>query len=167
MNARPRVHTKKKRFDSRRASRLRQPPLLVAACLIARRVGRTVDPVSRTVDVVYSLGGSSDGSGENDERFAALRVGGLVDVSLPAGDDWVGVAIPRSALIDLEGRSVVYVQEDGEHFSERLVQKGARAGDQVAIVGGLRPGERIVVKGANLVRLAERSKGGEAHGHIH
>ncbi len=126
-------------------------------------VGHTVDPVSRTVDVVYSLGQPA----ENDERFAALRVGGLVDVALPAGDDWVGVTVPRSALIDLEGRSVVYVQEDGEHFAERLVQRGARAGDLVAITSGLRPGERIVVKGANLVRLAERAKGGEAHGHIH
>lgn len=124
-------------------------------------VGRTVDPVSRTVDVVYSLGTDSG------ERFPKLRVGGLVDVVLPAGQDWVGPVVPRAALIDQDGRSVVYIQETGEHFSERLVQTGARAGDQIAIEGGLRPGERIVVKGANLVRLAERAKAGGGHGHIH
>jgi hypothetical protein len=31
----------------------------------------------------------------------------------------------------------------------------------------LRAGERIVTQGAQLVRLADRSKGEQPHGHIH
>jgi RND family efflux transporter MFP subunit len=120
-------------------------------------VGRTVDAVSRTVDVIYSL----------REPPGSMRVGGLVQVSLPAGDDYSGIVIPRSALIDQEGRDVVYVQVDGEHFRERLVRTGPRSGDRVAVTDGLRAGERIVTRGAHLVRLAERASSAQPHGHVH
>jgi cobalt-zinc-cadmium efflux system membrane fusion protein len=120
-------------------------------------IGRTVDPVSRTVDAIYAL----------KTPEASLRVGGLVHVSVPAGEEFNGVVIPKSGLIDHEGRVVVYVQVDGEHFQERLVRIGPRAGDRVAIRDGLLAGERIVTKGAHLVRLADRSTSEQPHGHIH
>jgi membrane fusion protein, heavy metal efflux system len=120
-------------------------------------VGRVVDSLSRTVDVLYSLRMPDPN----------LRVGGLVQVSIPAGGDFNGVVAPASAIVDQDGRHAVYVQLDGEHFAERAVRVGPRAGDRVAIVDGLGPGERIVTRGAHLVRLADRSKTSEAHGHIH
>jgi cobalt-zinc-cadmium efflux system membrane fusion protein len=121
-------------------------------------VGRTVDPVSRTVEVIYALTAPD----------AAMRVGGLVEVSIPSGDELDGVVIPRSAVLDHEGRDVVYVQVDGEHFEQRAVRKGPIAADRVAIVRGLAAGERIVTRSAHLVRLADRPKGeGAGHGHIH
>jgi RND family efflux transporter MFP subunit len=120
-------------------------------------VGRVVDPLSRTVDVLYSL----------KTPDANLRVGGLVQVSIPAGNEFSGVVVPASALVDQDGRSALYVQLDGEHFAERSVRVGPRAGDRVAIADGVGPGERIVTRGAHLVRLADRSQATQAHGHVH
>ncbi|MEE9385500.1 MAG: efflux RND transporter periplasmic adaptor subunit [Nannocystaceae bacterium] len=120
-------------------------------------VGQTVDRASRTVEVIYAL----------REPVASMRVGGLLRVSLPAGNEHTGVVIPRSALIDQEGRDIVYVQVDGEHFQERLVRLGPLAGTDVGIRSGLRTGERIVTRGAHLVRLADRASTTQAHGHIH
>ncbi len=120
-------------------------------------VSRTVDPISRTVDAIYSL----------KQPPESMRVGGLVRVNLPAGDDFAGVVIPRSALVSLDGRDVVYVQVDGEHFEERAVRVGPRSGGNVGIAVGLSAGERIVNVGAHLVRLAERASGPQPHGHIH
>lgn len=120
-------------------------------------VGRTVDPVARTVDVIYAL----------RDPHPSLRVGGLVQVSIAIDEDFSGVVVPRSAVIHREGREAVYVQLDGEQFAERLVQTGPRSGDRVGIVQGLAPGERIVTRGAHLVRLADRPQGTEPHGHIH
>jgi RND family efflux transporter MFP subunit len=120
-------------------------------------VGRTVDPTSRTVDVIYALRAA-------DPR---LRVGGLVRVSLPVGEDFTGIVVPRSAIVDDEGREVVYVQADGEHFEERQVKTGPRQGDRIGILHGLSGRERLVVRGAHVVRLAARSGSTEAHGHIH
>jgi RND family efflux transporter MFP subunit len=120
-------------------------------------VGQIVDPHSRTVDVLYALT-------KPDPR---LRIGGLIQVSLPAGDDFEGIVLPRSALVNQEGRDMVYVQVDGEHFEERLVQVGPRSGSKIAIAGGLKDGERVVTKGAHLVRLADRAKSSVGHGHVH
>jgi cobalt-zinc-cadmium efflux system membrane fusion protein len=120
-------------------------------------VGRTVDPVSRTVELIYAL----------REPDPAMRVGGLVEVSVPAGEELDGIVIPRSALLDHEGRDVVYVQVDGEHFEQRSVRLGPLAADRVGIVHGLGAGERIVTRSAHLVRLADRPKNAQGHGHIH
>jgi cobalt-zinc-cadmium efflux system membrane fusion protein len=94
-------------------------------------------------------------------------VGGLVRVALPAGADFSGVVVPRAAIVDNEGRELVYVQVDGEHFEERSVRTGPRAGDLSGIEHGLAAGERVVTAGAHIVRLTARAGSGEAHGHIH
>ena len=120
-------------------------------------VSPAVDPVSRTVDVIYALR-------DPDPR---LRVGGLVRVSLPVGEPFAGLVIPRTAVLDDVGRATVYVQLDGEHFLERPVRLGPVAAGRVGGVSGLSAGERVVVKGAHLVRMASRATGQEPHGHIH
>jgi membrane fusion protein, heavy metal efflux system len=125
-------------------------------------VGQIVDRVARTVDVIYGLQ-----FGKKKKPSAALRVGGLVQVSVPVGEEFKGVVVPTEAIIDQDGRMVVYVQVDGEHFQERMVRTSARSGGIVAITQGLKEGERVVTKGAHLIRLAERAGKGQGHGHIH
>lgn len=120
-------------------------------------LGRVVDPQTRTVDIIYSLG--------NDDP--SLRIGGLVEVSVPVGESFHGVAIPASSVIDQDGRGVVYIQVDGEHFEERSVRTGPRSGGLIGILDGLAEGERVVTVGAHLVRLADRANSAPAHGHIH
>ena len=120
-------------------------------------VGRTVDRRSRTVDVIYALR-------EPDER---LRVGAMLRVAVPAGQPWRGVAVPRGAVLDDDGRSVVYVQVEGEAFEERTVRVGPRSGARVGIESGVSAGERVVTLGANVVRLSARSGTAPAHGHVH
>ncbi len=120
-------------------------------------IGQVVHAQSRTVDVLYSL----------QKPDSSLRVGGLAQVSLPAGSEFSGLVIPRDALVHQAGREVVYVQVDGEHFEERAVRIIAREGNQLGVEGKLKAGDRIVTNGAHLVRLAESAKGPKAHGHIH
>jgi multidrug efflux pump subunit AcrA (membrane-fusion protein) len=89
-------------------------------------------------------------------------------VAVPAGDPWQrGIVIPRSAVLDDEGRSIVYVQVEGESFDERTVTLGPRSGATVGIVKGLSAGERVVTKGANVIRLSARSSSAPSHGHVH
>lgn len=120
-------------------------------------LSRVVDPRSRTVDIIYALQ-------KPDPR---LRVGAAVQVTVPAGEPWQGVVVPSSSLLDDDGRSVAYVQVEGEAFEERAVREGPRSGGRVGIVSGLRAGERIVTLGANLLRLASRAGSSVGHGHVH
>src|SRR5690606_14259361 len=77
-------------------------------------IGRTVDPESRTVDVIYSLA----------QPDAQLRVGGVVQVAIPVGEPRELVAVPADAIVVVEGRDVMYVQVEGESFEERTVRLG-------------------------------------------
>jgi len=120
-------------------------------------VGRTVDRRSRTVDVIYGLRAP-------DER---LRVGAMLHVAVPVGQPWTGVVVPRGGVLDDDGRSVVYVQVEGEAFEERTVRRGPQSGMRVGIVDGIREGERVVILGANVIRLSSRAATAPAHGHVH
>lgn len=134
----------------------RSYPIALGAGASLVYCSRTVDPDTRTVRVVYAL----------DDPPEALHVGAAVRVLVPVGEAVEAVTVPRSAVLDVEGRSVVYVQAEGEAFEERAVRTGARQGDLVAVDSAVEPGERVVTVGAHLVRLAG-SSGSVGHGHVH
>lgn len=120
-------------------------------------VSSAVDARSRTVAVIWSLREPED----------ALRVGASIRVSIPIGDEAEGITVPERALIDVDGRPVVFVQREGERFEERPVRVVVRGGGR-AVVEGLEAGERVVTVGAYLVHLASRAaEGGAPHGHVH
>jgi len=121
------------------------------------QTGMAIDPLTRTasVTVEYPTAAGPEAIGA---RFAA-------HVFTEAFAE--RLALPRSAVIDDGGRSVVYVQTAGETFARRTVELGVVDGAWVQVTGGVSPGERVVSKGAYLVRLA--ATGGEeiGHGHAH
>ena len=95
-----------------------------------------------------------------------LRPGMSAEAQVLIGEAKQALTVPASALIDLAGVSVVYVQLGGENIEERVVRTGAVNGDLVEIVAGLEPGERVVTAGAYQVRLAALSPdAAPAHSH--
>jgi multidrug efflux pump subunit AcrA (membrane-fusion protein) len=75
--------------------------------------------------------------------------------------------VPAAAIVDDAGRPIVFVQRGGETFERRAVTLGPRSRDLVQITEGIKPGDRVVTKGAYLVRLASLSTSVPAHGHVH
>ena len=120
-------------------------------------VGRVVDPVSRTVPVIYEF--------RNPE--ARLAVGQSVFVRLFTGNKTVGLAVPESAIVDDAGRPVIFIQVAGESFLRRPVRLGLRDSGYVGILEGANGGERVVTSGAYQIRLAALSPQVPAHGHVH
>jgi RND family efflux transporter MFP subunit len=57
-----------------------------------------------------------------------------------------GISIPRDAVIERDGKSIVFVVENGE-ACEREVMLGAPQGAWVTVEGGMRHGEKLVVEG--------------------
>ena len=62
---------------------------------------------------------------------------------------------------------MVFVQTGGESFERRPVRLGSHADGYVHVLEGVEPGERVVHRGAYLVRLAAMSTQIPAHGHVH
>lgn len=119
--------------------------------------GNMVDPVRRTVPLVFELPNPN----------GLLRVGMFAEVRVWAGESIDDLAVPASAIVDEAGQDVVYVMLGGESFERRVLRLGIRDGDYVQVLSGLEPGERIVTRGAYLVRLAGASPAAAGHGHAH
>jgi Cu(I)/Ag(I) efflux system membrane fusion protein len=76
-----------------------------------------------------------------------------VDIAAPVGDTTV-LAVPDSAVLDTGTRQTVLVGRGEGRFEPRAVKLGARADGYVAVVEGLREGEKVVI-GANFLIDAE------------
>jgi membrane fusion protein, heavy metal efflux system len=76
-------------------------------------------------------------------------------------------AVPRAAVLFEAGRPYVFVQIGGERFARRYVEIAARDGDRIGLSSGVKPGDRVVVRGAYDVQLASAAKGLPAEGHVH
>jgi RND family efflux transporter MFP subunit len=122
--------------------------------------GSVIDKTTRTVPLIF----------EFDNAKRNFRINTYVRVNIYTGVEKSALAVPLSAVIDDNGLDVVYVQKSGEAFEKRYVQLGVREAEWVEVKTGLKPGERVVSKGAYLVHLAGANKssgGGHGHGHGH
>lgn len=108
-------------------------------------IGDVVDPNTRTIKVRAWV--SNEKHKLKPEMFARLNieVGGNAQV----------LAIPKEAVLEVDGKEVVYVAEAGGKYVKRLVKVSPAGGDQVRVLEGLKPGERIVIKGAVLLKAQE------------
>lgn len=120
-------------------------------------VGKVLGPQSRTLPITFAL----------DNRTLGLPVGRSVFLHLLMEATTPRPAVPAAAIVDDGGRPVVFVQREGETFERREVALGARTGDLVQLTQGVTAGERVVTRGAYLVRLAALSTSAPAHGHVH
>lgn len=119
-------------------------------------------------------------SGVIDAQTRALTV--QFDVDNPGGRLLIGQSgtavlftretlkvpvVPKAAVLSEAGRPYVFVQTGGESFARRFVEVAAREGEVVGLKSGVKPGERVVVRGAYEVQLASAAKGLPAEGHVH
>lgn len=100
----------------------------------------------------------------NPDRL--LRVGSQANVRLDADERLNVLMIPREAVLEAEGKRFVYVLVSGEEFQRREITAGDEYGDQIAILDGLKEGERVVTQGAYQLRQHElRPSSPGAHTH--
>lgn len=77
------------------------------------------------------------------------------------------VMIPAVAVNEDQGQPLVYVHTEGETVEKRYPRLGATDGQNVRVLSGVEPGERVVTKGATAIRLASLSTTEMGHGHAH
>lgn len=105
------------------------------------RIADSVDPANRTLKVWAEL----------DNRSGRFRPEMFGTVRHVEAERDVPVA-PVGAVVQMEGREAVFVEEAAGRFRAVPVRTGRRAGDRVPVLEGLRAGDRIVVDGAMLLR---------------
>jgi RND family efflux transporter MFP subunit len=119
-------------------------------------MGSVVDEQTRASKAVFEV---NNASGE-------LRIGMQANLRLGAGEKQDVLLVPKDAVLDNEGKKIVYVLRTGEEFERRDVTVGDAYGDKLAIVSGIKRGERVVTQGAYQLKLQElRPANAGAHTH--
>lgn len=120
-------------------------------------LGLEVDLETRTVPIIYEV--------ENPDGRLLIGMALTLHVETERAEE--ALAVPASAIVDEETRSVCFVQIAGETFERRDLTLGITDGDRVQVLSGLDGGERVVTRGAYAVRLASVATSIPAHGHAH
>ena len=60
--------------------------------------------------------------------------------------------VPQESIQEMNGHSIVFVASGEDKFHTRPVETGPRAGSAIAILSGLNAGDRVVTRGAFLLK---------------
>lgn len=105
-------------------------------------IGDVVDPASRTIKLRAWV--KNDDHKLKPEMFARLV--------LKVGEGAPLLTIPRAALLEADDKQYVYVVQGVDQYVKREVKVASITGENVRVLEGLTPGERIVIKGAVLIK---------------
>ena len=111
-----------------------------------------LDPKTRTVKVRVEL--SNPGLKLKPDMFVNATV------RVPLGS---GIVVPVTALMDTGRRQVVWVESQPGMFEPRDVKVGAREGDLVQILSGVKAGEKVASSGGYLIDSEAQLKGTGGH----
>lgn len=107
-------------------------------------MGQVVAPATRTVQAIYRVP-NSDGR---------LKVGMFAAIEVASGGAREGLVVPESAIVEQEGRKLVFVHTAPEEFRAQEVAIGNKDGTNIEIRDGLQPGDRVVTVGTYALRNA-------------
>ncbi len=118
--------------------------------------GRSSDLTNPLIPVVFQV--------QNNE---GLLPGSFVEMFIKLQPGREAITVPNEALIEEMGAYFLYVQITPELFEKRAVLIGKSDGLSTEITEGLSVGERVVSKGAIMVKLSQSTGQLDAHGHGH
>jgi membrane fusion protein, heavy metal efflux system len=119
--------------------------------------GRSVNPDNFMIPVILQI--------DNKGSFVP---GGFVELYLKVLTNSVALTVLNTALLEEQGQFFVMVQVTPELFEKRVVQIGSTDGIKTEVLSGLDQSDRIVSKGAMLVKLAQAAAALDPHsGHVH
>lgn len=121
--------------------------------LLTRRV--VIDPATLTAPVTYRVQGTA----------GDLRIGELAELRLAVGEEKEYLTVPRQAVVEINTRPFLFVMRSGESFARLGVRLGPSDGRRVAVLSGLKPGDRVVTVGAFDVYAASLTGTVESHRH--
>jgi membrane fusion protein (multidrug efflux system) len=105
-------------------------------------IDRAVDPKTGTLRVRAQFA--------NGKKLLRPGMFGRIKVDLGTKAD--SIAIPERAVSEMQGKSFVWTVGSDNKVSQRTVKVGGQLGENLLILEGLKPGERIVVEGLQKVK---------------
>lgn len=107
---------------------------------VIKTIAPAANQSTRTFPVTISIGN------QNNE----IKVGMFAEVGLATRTKEGVIVVPMVAIVDQGSRQVVYVVENEEAIAKK-VELGINDGQNIEILGGIEAGDRIIIKGQNIV----------------
>jgi multidrug efflux system membrane fusion protein len=106
-------------------------------------VGEAADEVTRMVAITAEV---------NDDKAPTLRPGAFAQINVPVSSPRENPVVPQTAIRPSDRGFIAYVVENDTAI-ERILTIGLRTADgQAEVLSGLKPGENLVVRGAEALR---------------
>ena len=120
-------------------------------------VGMNTDALNPLIPVTFRLPNTLN-----------LLSGSFVTLYMRSTSDAQVLTLPNTGIVEELGNFFVFVQITPESFEKRHVTLGGTDGIRTIITSGLKAGERVVSKGAVMVKLAQNAGALDPHaGHVH
>lgn len=119
--------------------------------------GRAVDEGSPLLPVTFRVRNSAN-----------LVSGDFLTIYIRCRGSEPVLTVANGGIVEEMGNYFVYVQHNPEQFEKRLVTLGATDGLRTVVLSGLKAKERVVSKGAMMIKLNQSSGALDPHaGHVH
>jgi len=119
--------------------------------------GKSADVYNPLIPVLFQVNNTS-----------GLLPGSFVELFIKTQTNAQAITVPNGAIIEEMGNHFVFVQLTPELFEKRAVKTGVTDGIRIEIKEGVLAGERVVSRGAILVKLSQASGALDPHaGHVH
>ncbi len=106
-------------------------------------LAQSINPTNQSQRVLFEM--------ENlDGEF---KIGEFVNINVFASKSTKQIAVPNSAISQLNGKSVVFIKDNAEQFSVVYVSLGDDNGTNTVINNGIEEGEHIVVNGTYQLKM--------------
>lgn len=108
-------------------------------------IGQTVNEQTRTVPVIYEV----------KNPLNRLRDGMFAEITIDTSGERQVLAVPKSAVVNEQGQTFVFVFDGGERFEKKAVALGAEGADYFEVKSGLEEGQRVVIEGIYQLRSTQ------------
>ncbi|MGH9762504.1 MAG: efflux RND transporter periplasmic adaptor subunit [Blastocatellia bacterium] len=113
-----------------------------------KAVDRTVDPQTGTMKIEASF--------PNPKNY--LKPGQFARVRAAVEQRENAILVPRRAIQELQDAKTVMIVDAENKVALRTVTVGEQSGDDIIVLSGLKPGERVIVEGMQKVRPGSEVK---------
>jgi len=82
-----------------------------------------------------------------------FKIGEFVNIRVFASQNSQQIALPNSAITEINGKPVVFIKDVAEKYTVSYIQLGENNGSYTSIIKGIEEGERVVINGSYQLKM--------------
>ena len=106
-------------------------------------LGQSINPTNQSQRVLFEM----------ENKDGEFKIGEFVNINVFASQSQKKIAVPNSAISQINGKSIIFVKDYAEQYSLVYVSLGEDNGSYTVINKGIEEGERIVTNGTYQLKM--------------